>query len=140
MFSSMLCGTMPRSAPRRKSEPRGPVVAQQQACGTTSRSCITFTMSMICGMTPQLHLLAIIGNAAEVHEDQQNQESAYHCHKRRRARPLPAGNRRERSRGAGTPAKPVECMPLPLSITSVATVRKRGNDLRIRVYQTTLKI
>ena len=42
-------------------------------------------------------LPAIIGNAAEVHEDQQNQENACHCHNRRRARPLPADKRREHS-------------------------------------------
>ena len=45
MFSSMICGTMPRSAPRRKSEPRGPVVAQQQAC---QRPCPRIARSVHC--------------------------------------------------------------------------------------------
>ena len=118
MFSSMICGTMPRSAPRRKSEPRWPVNAQQQACGTTSRSCITFMMSMICGMTTQmlhlLHLPAIVGNAAR---DARKPAKPG-------ARPLRPAIVRNTARGADLPAKPADCKPLPLLTTNSATKKK----------------
>ena len=121
---------MPRSAPRRKSEPRGPagnhrersarcrLTAKPEECMplpllTTSSAtpcrqrrehnarCITTSKTRNPQSTAIINderdhfLPAASGIQREVHHDQQNQENANHCHNQRRARPLPAGKRRD---------------------------------------------